>query len=131
MVQSGLINAHHDASRQPTVTIVPPARKRKLGQADLDEIPDDDAPDEELAFLTSLARSVDDNAVPAERSRFTAPQIGAPALREEVDLSLFRDTLIDREARVRPNVTVPDVAIDDLMEDLTTMRAALRARKAA
>jgi hypothetical protein len=129
------------AVRHPDLDDMLPASARPLPEvnrfkplaAELPDLAAEDGPDEELEFLTSLAQSVDRDAKapPVRPARFTAPQIGAPALREEVDLSVFRDTLIDKAERDRPNVTVADVDIDDLMEDLATTRAALRARKAA
>jgi hypothetical protein len=55
------VNAHHDASRQPVVVAVgTPARKRKLGHTDLDEIPDSDGADEDFGWGED-----DDDALPA------------------------------------------------------------------
>ena len=96
---------------------------------------DSDAPDEDLRFLESLASAVDNGgATPARPTHFTKPQLGGPEQQPEHDekaLEMFRNTQVARDERIRPNVTVTDVEIGDLMEDLATLRTALRQRKAA
>jgi hypothetical protein len=96
---------------------------------------DSDAPDEDLQFLESLANAVDNgSATPSRPMHFTKPQLGGPEQKPAQDegaMEMFRNTQIARDERVRPNITVPDVELGDLMEDLATLRTALRQRKAA
>lgn len=95
--------------------------------------------DADLDFLQSLANSIEEGGdAPELPMHFVSkPQVGGPVIREpqpehqEEALSLFRNMSLDRDERVRPNVTVPDVEMSDLMEDLATLRIALLNRKAA
>jgi hypothetical protein len=102
---------------------------------DLEIDADGDAPDADLQFLESLASAVDSGgATPARPTHFTKPQLGGPEIKPAQDaaaLEMFRSTQVARDERIRPNITVPDVEIGDLMEDLATLRTALRQRKAA
>lgn len=115
--------------RQPEVNRFKPL------DADAGDGADVDAPDEDVRFLESLASAVDHGGTALSRpAHFTKPQLGGPEQKVTLDdqaLQMFRNTQIVRDERVRPNITVPDVEISDLMEDLTTLRAALRQRKAA
>ncbi|HYM16085.1 MAG TPA: hypothetical protein VEZ14_11045 [Dehalococcoidia bacterium] len=101
--------------------------------------------DEDLDFLTALVESVDREeagpGLPAARPapppahkpsiQRMAPRAEAMVLAEPDHLSLFRETKVDLRERTRANVTVDDVDLGDLLEDLETTRAALRRRKAA
>ena len=121
-------------------------RFRALGMTGPDaEAVIDNGNDADLDFLQSLANSIDAGGdAPELPAHFVSkPQLGGPVIREpqrkaqaepereQVALSLFRDTKLDRDERVRPNITVPDVEMSDLMEDLATLQIALRRRKAA
>lgn len=115
--------------RQPEVNRFKPL------DADVGDTTDSDALDEDLQFLESLASAIDNGgATPSRPTHFTKPQLGGPEQKPAYDagaLEMFRNTQIARDERVRPNITVPDVEIGDLMEDLATLRTALRQRKAA
>lgn len=115
-------------------------RLKALGMVTPDsDGPDDNAADADLDFLQSLANSIEHGGdAPQLPTHFVSkPQVGGPVVREpqpereQEALSLFRNTHLDRDERVRPNITVPDVEMSDLMEDLATLRIALLNRKAA
>lgn len=91
----------------------------------------DDAPDVDLEFLSGLAQEVD-----AERARLgNEAAAGASTAGERSDeaLQFFRDMSNERDQDVvrRYNFHLADVEIADLLEDLSTTAAALRARRAA
>jgi hypothetical protein len=115
--------------RQPEVNRFKPL------DADGGDAIDSDADDEDLQFLESLASAVDSgSATPSRPTHFTKPQLGGPEQKPEHDeraMEMFRDTQVARDERVRPNIRVAAVEIGDLMEDLATLRTALRQRKAA
>lgn len=122
-------------------------RFKALGMtASIAEDGEDNSADADLDFLQSLANSIEQGSdAPELPTHFVSkPQLGGPVIREpqsrqqteqpereQKALSLFRDTKLDRDERVRPNITVPDVEMSDLMEDLATLRSALLQRKAA
>jgi hypothetical protein len=105
----------------------------------------DDASDEDIEFLTSLVDSVERERIapglPAARpapppARKPAIPVVAPASDMDVftqpdHLQLFRDMQPDDKDRRTTNITVDDVDLGDLLEDLSTTMAALRRRKAA
>ena len=89
----------------------------------VDAQPDEEDADTEL--LRELAREV-------ELARSGRPAPAEPA-RPAVDprLQVFLDTAPAAVARRSLHLRVPDVEIDDLVEELATTAAALRARRAA
>lgn len=98
----------------------------------------DEGSDEDIEFLTSIVESVErERALPA---RPAPPPARKPPVRrllaeheaEAVDhMDLFREMQThEPESRPRP-IVVPEVDLDDLLEELETTRAALRRRRAA
>jgi len=88
----------------------------------------DDEDEGDLAFLAALVEDAE--------SVEPAPDVQRPARRFTVPadqhLDLFRQNLVARSRpRVLEQMTIEDVEIDDLMEQLSTTAAALRRRKAA
>jgi hypothetical protein len=98
-----------------------------------DEDADQDAPDEDLEFLASLAREVERTPIELPRVQ-PAPRIETVVIAptEEEKLSVFRQSHDDDErVRTSQSLGVPDAALDDVLEDLATTIAALRRRRAA
>jgi hypothetical protein len=88
----------------------------------------EDASDPDLAFLAAIAEEV--AAPPPPAPVDTNPRFAAP---ERDDLRAFRDLASEREhdRLAGPRVTVENVDLADLLDDLATTVAALRRRKAA
>lgn len=93
---------------------------------------DDDAPDEDLDFLSSLAGEID-RARPSVKKRDDLSVNQKMIDRKPDTLEIFRDFAPDLEDRttIRDFITIPDVEMSDVLEDLATVAAALRLRKAA
>jgi hypothetical protein len=84
--------------------------------------------DAETELLRELAREVD-----RARSARPAPEAPAEETRLHADplLQFFLDGAPEPAIRRSVHLRVPDVEIDDLVEELATTAAALRARRAA
>ncbi len=93
-----------------------------IDESCVDPTPNED--DAESELLRELARQVD-------LSRSTRPAPEEP--RPDVDprMQVFLDTAPEPATRRSVHLHVPDVEIDDLVEELATTAAALRARRAA
>lgn len=94
---------------------------------------DPDAPDEDLAFLASLASEVDRAPSPSPRVQARPDAVRTVTLpAEEEKLNVFREMkdapVSDRDAMAD---RVEQVDLDDILETLSTTAAALRLRKAA
>ena len=99
--------------------------------------------DEDIEFLESIVRAVDDGERPARRPVPAPPQVPTPvttpsparliALAGGDDLSLFREVQANHKERtvIEARVDIADVEMFDLLEDLATTAAALRRRRAA
>ena len=97
-----------------------------IGRRDSDPTPDED--DAETKLLRELAREVD-----RSRSTLPAPAAGAERPLPDVDprMQVFLDGPPEPAMRRSVHLRVPDVEIDDLVEELARTAAALRARRAA
>jgi hypothetical protein len=120
--------ARSDARRfLPSSAKSPEAQRLNLFNPD-EEL--DETTDEDLAFLNSL---IDDSSpaqtpAPAPQPR---PSVETNEQRAD-DLEVFREIAAMRQkSELARQLRVDDVDIGDLLEDLQTMRAALRHRKAA
>ena len=94
----------------------------------------DDAHDEDLDFLAALVEEIDHKpqAIKPPPARF-GPAGGAKrAAEHQVDeLRVFRDMKDEGRVSARYDFMLNDVEMDDLLEELSTVRAALRRRKVA
>jgi hypothetical protein len=124
--------ARSDARRfLPSSAKSPDAQRLNLFNPD-EEL--DETTDEDLAFLNSLI--ADSSPAPAptpapKAARDPRPTV-APAENRDDDLEVFREIAAMRQkSELARQLRVDDVDIGDLLEDLQTMRAALRHRKAA
>ncbi len=88
----------------------------------------DDGDDEDLDFLAGLVADVDRAATPIANAR-SAPLRGASPRID--DLQVFREMKDEGDQKVQFDHQLSDLDMDDLLEELTTVRAALRRRKAA
>lgn len=90
----------------------------------------DDADDKDLDFLAGLAAEVDRAAAPnAAVAPAPAPLRGASSRID--DLQVFREMKDEGKQAIRFDHQVRDVDMGDLLEELATVQAALRRRKAA
>lgn len=117
---------------RPEVEALLPASARRVDPAMFaapsDDLPDD-ADDKDLEFLAALASEVDREAAPASRGpRGAAPLRGANPRFD--DMHVFREMQDDGQETKRYDFKLGDVDMGDLLEELSTVRAALR-RKAA
>ena len=95
-----------------------------------EELDDDD---EDLEFLSSIARAAktDAPAPPRSTPRAKVARVTLPAEKAD-DLAAFRDIGNDDERRpISKVIAMPDVEIADLLDDLGETMAALRRRRAA
>lgn len=117
---------------RPEVEALLPASARRVDPAMFAAPSDDfadDADDKELEFLAALAGEVDREAAPAPAdSRAAVPLRGANPRFD--DMHVFREMKGDGLAPTRYDFKLNDVDMGDLLEELSTVRAALR-RKAA
>ena len=102
-------------------SVRPPDRNRFAEGAD-------DADDADLDFLTALAGEVD-RATPAAGVPAQMPLRGANPRID--DMQVFREMKDEGDNVVRYNHQVRDVEMGDLLEELNTVAAALRRRRAA
>ena len=117
---------------RPEIEALLPASARRVDPA-MFAAPSDDSTDDdddrELEFLTALASEVDREAAPASAEPSpTAPLRGTNPRFD--DMHLFREMKDDSQAPTRYDFKLNDVDMGDLLEELSTVRAALR-RKAA
>lgn len=95
----------------------------------------DDAHDEDLDFLATLVEEIDrkPQAVKPARPPAFGPAVSAKRAAEHRmdELRVFRDMKDDGRAPARHDFLLDNVDMDDLLEELSTVRAALRRRKAA
>ena len=90
----------------------------------------DDEPDEDLNFLAGLVAEVDRAAKP-NAADVVAPVPLRGASPRIDDLQVFREMKADASERIQFDHRLSDVDMGDLLEELSTVRAALRRRKAA
>lgn len=90
--------------------------------------------DEDLDFLATLVEEIDrkPQAVKPPPPAF-GPAVSAKRAAEHQmdDLRVFRDMKDEGRVSTRYDFMLNDVPMDDLLEELSTVRAALRRRKAA
>jgi hypothetical protein len=94
----------------------------------------EDGPDDDLEFFNTLVHEVErETQEPAVPARVRPTPTLQRVVPKDDGLQLFREMSEEgrRDAVVRLNIEVADVEISDLLEDLSTIRAALRRRKAA
>jgi hypothetical protein len=116
-----------DAAEYVPRSVRPPDAQR-LAPADLED--EAEGPDADLAFLASLASE----AIAADDGLTShgPPEPTARPAAQDDDLRLFKESRLVPARRVPPAAALaPDVEIADLVEDLSTVAAALRLRKAA
>jgi hypothetical protein len=116
---------------RPEVEALLPASARRVDPAMFapPDDPTDDADDRELEFLAALAGEVDREATAAPAgSRAAVPLRGANPRFD--DMHLFREMKDEGFAPTRFDFKLNEVDMGDLLEELSTVRAALR-RKAA
>ena len=117
---------------RPEVEALLPASARAIDPAMFTASRDDladDADDKDLDFLAALAGEVDREAAPAPGGPSApAPLRGANPRFD--DMHVFREMKDDGQAPTRYDFHLNDVDMGDLLEELSTVRAALR-RKAA
>jgi hypothetical protein len=91
-----------------------------------------DTEDTDLEFLTAIARAAEAD-VSRTPKRTIRPALKRVTIAPENDgLDAFREIKHDRERKTTaPTIQVDDVDLIDLMEDLATIAAALRKRRAA
>ena len=112
-----------------------PASVREPGR-DIDLTPmldvpsGDDGPDEDVQFLESLVDSVEFGTPAPKPPRAPAPSRDVTS-RDDDALRFFREARDERQRREPLHLPLPEVQIDDLVEELATTAAALRLRKAA
>ena len=101
---------------------------------------DSDETDEDIEFLESIVRAVEAGEPAPVVTPAPAPMLlhtPAPARqipqRPDDDLSVFREVQVDRKERsfIEARVSIEDVDMGDLLDELSTTAAALRRRKAA
>jgi hypothetical protein len=122
-----------DATAVPpdVVDLLPPSvRRPEAGRfAAPDANVPDDADDADLDFLAALASEIDGKAVPTGDGQPQTPLRGASPRID--DLQVFRQMKDEGDKTIRFDHQVADVEMGDLLEELNTIRAALRGRKAA
>jgi hypothetical protein len=94
----------------------------------------DDSYDEDLDFLATLVEEIDREPQAVKRAATAfGPAVSAKRAAEHQldDLRVFRDMKDEGRVSARHDFMLSDVAIDDLLEELSTVRAALTRRKAA
>jgi len=121
--------APHDDIRAFIPASVRPPDRSMILTAQI-EPPETDAPDDDVRFLESLVASVELPAPAPGAQRQALPRVVAPR-DEDAALEYFREMKAARTEPERRTFDVPDVDLDDLLEDLSTTAAALRQRKAA
>jgi len=91
-----------------------------------------DTEDTDLEFLAEIARAAEADVARTPK-RTIRPALKRVTLAPEDDgLDAFREMKHDREKKIAArSIQVDDVDMVDLMEDLTTIAAALRKRRAA
>ncbi len=90
----------------------------------------DDVDDKDLDFLAGLAAEVDRAAAPnAAVTLAPAPLRGASPRID--DMQVFREMKDEGKQAIRFDHEVRDIDMGDLLEELATVQAALRRRKAA
>jgi hypothetical protein len=96
----------------------------------------DENNDEDLAFLNSLLNG-EQPAPPQrphsrEREQTPAPEHKSIAAQDADDMNVFREMVSQRQrVELAKHLRVADVDMGELLDDLQTMRAAIRRRKAA
>lgn len=121
-----------DVERLLPASVRPPEAHRPML---LDSDVPDDERDEDLDFLATLVEEIDGTpqAVKAAPATAFGPAVSARrAAEHQVDeLRVFRDMKDDGRTLARHDFLVDNVEMDDLLEELSIVRAALRRRKAA
>lgn len=107
-----------------------PDRDQVLTQM-LDVPAEGDEADEDVQFLESLVDSVELGTPTPKPPRVPAPSRDVSPRDDDNALRFFREAKDERERREPLHLTVPEVQIDDLVEELATTAAALRLRRAA
>lgn len=98
--------------------------------APLESDPAEDGKDEDLDFLAGLAAEVDRAAAPkASAAPRSVPLRGASPRID--DLQVFREMKDDGDQKIQFDHHLSEVDMGDLLEELATVQAALRRRKAA
>ncbi len=90
----------------------------------------EDVDDEDLEFLTKLANEVDRATAPKASARPAATPLRGASSRID-DLQVFREMKDESTQATRYDHHVRDVDMADLLEELTTVQAALRQQRAA
>ena len=126
---------HHDLLRTYVPASARPQEMQRLHA--LNALDDEtDGPDEDIEFLASLVEEIERQptnvADQPVRPAWTAPIETVKVASDEEKFNVFR-AMRDEPDRVRTSddLGVPDVDMDDLLEDLSTTAAAIRRRKAA
>jgi hypothetical protein len=116
--------------RPEVVGLLPPSvRPPETNRFTLPEanVPDD-AEDADLDFLAALASEVDRAASPAPAQKQTPLRGASPRID---DMQVFREMKDEGNKTIRFDHQIGDVEMGDLLEELSTVRAALRGRRAA
>ena len=101
---------------------------------------DDEESDQDIEFFESIVRAVEgDEPAPIARPLPAPMLLHTPAPSRLIPqapddgLSAFREVQVDRQERsvIQTHVSVEDVDMGDLLDELSTTAAALRRRKAA